>query len=108
MATLNQWLPRRNLKTVLLRKKAEKRERKIEKERVLVSNILTNNYFYVMIINCQLDTSVTASPVRCKQPRYELTREQKQKIKADSVNKKVWDEILATLKAKGSVSCKCL
>ena len=68
---------------------------------------INNNILYTVVdnnkFNCKLDTSVTASPVPCKQPRYELTREQKQMIKADSVNKKVWDEVLATLKAQGSV-----
>ena len=49
------------------------------------------------------DSSVSASPQRCKQPRYELTKEQKQMIKADSVNKKVWDDVLTTVKAQGSV-----
>ncbi len=37
-ATLNQWLPRRNLKIILPRKKEERREKRIERERVLVNN----------------------------------------------------------------------
>ena len=41
MATLNQWLLRRNLKTILLRKKEERKEKRIEKERVLVNNNAT-------------------------------------------------------------------
>ena len=41
MATLNQWLLRRNLKTILPRKKEERKEKRIEKERVLVNNNAT-------------------------------------------------------------------
>ena len=69
-----------NRRRILLRKKEGRKERKTER-----------------------DSSVSASPQLCKQPRYELTKEQKQLIKADSVNKKVWDDVLTTVKAQGSV-----
>lgn len=53
------------------------------------------------------DSSASASPQQRKQPRYELTKEQKQMIKADSLNKKVWDGLLATIKTHGSVRFAC-
>ena len=40
---------------------------------------------------------------KSKQPRYELTKDQKSLIKADSVNNKLWDELLASAKEEGTV-----
>ena len=44
---------------------------------------------------------------KSKQPRYQLTRDQKALIKADTANKKVWDDVLGTIRSEGSVSLEC-
>jgi E3 ubiquitin-protein ligase UHRF1 len=44
------------------------------------------------------------SPGPAKQPRYQLGREQRGAIKADGSNKKMWDDLLATLRAAGFLS----
>ncbi len=50
----------------------------------------------------QSDVGNGATPP-AKQPRYELTKHQKTLIKADSVNLKLWEELLDT-KTLGAVS----
>ena len=42
-------------------------------------------------------------PKKSKQPRYELTKDQKSLIKADTVNSKLWEELLASAKEEGTV-----
>lgn len=41
---------------------------------------------------------------KSKQPKIDLTKEQKLHIKADTLNKKMWDEVLDTTKTEGKVS----
>ena len=43
-------------------------------------------------------------PKKSKQPCYELNKRQKALIKADSLNKKLWDEIVGESRKKGTVS----
>lgn len=39
-----------------------------------------------------------------KQPRYELTKEQKSLIKTDTTNKKLWDDVMSSTRTEGTVS----
>ena len=47
--------------------------------------------------------SPAKSPQKSKQPRYELTRQQRAMIKKDTVNQKLWDEVLDYAKSNASV-----
>ena len=47
--------------------------------------------------------SPTKSPQKSKQPRYELTRQQRAMIKKDTINQKLWDEVLDYAKNNASV-----
>ena len=48
---------------------------------------------------------VGESPSQSKQPRYQLAKEQRGTIKADTVNKKMWDDLLATIRAVSPWLC---
>jgi len=48
------------------------------------------------------DTSLTSVPM-AKQPRFDLSKEQKQLIKGDQFNKKIWEEVLHSTKTEGKV-----
>ncbi|XP_064386281.1 E3 ubiquitin-protein ligase UHRF1-like [Halichondria panicea] len=49
------------------------------------------------------DSKAPGSPAKkSKQPRYELSKGQRSLIKADTVNSKVWEELLASSKDEGS------
>ena len=48
------------------------------------------------------DTSLSAMP-KAKQPRFDLSKEQKQLIKGDQLNKKTWEEVMDSAKTEGKV-----
>ena len=46
---------------------------------------------------------VENSTPKAKQPRLDLTKEQKSLIKSDNLNKKLWDGVMGTTKSEGKV-----
>lgn len=65
-------------------------------------------FILLLLLSCVLffsgaaDSSVLTTP-KAKQPRIDLTKEQKQMIKEDTLNKKAWDEIIGSAKTEGKV-----
>ena len=60
--------------------------------------------------SCPQTWEVTAvsPPKKSKQSRYELSKDQKSLIKADTVNSKLWEELLASVKEEVTVRLTCL
>ena len=69
-----------------------------------MNDTISNLHIYVYYVLYCVGDHTPSNSNKIKQPRYELTQVQRDLIKSDSVNAKIWQELMEYAESTGSVS----